>query len=381
MNEINQNNTPQWFTEVLSSYDFQSPQPGQIIEGVLVRLSEEGALIDIGMKREVMVPAKDLTQLDKNLFESLIIGNKVMVYVVSPTTSDSGLQVSISKAYEYQDWVAANNFLETKETVSLSIIGQNRGGLIVKFNQLQGFLPFSQVPELKAANSPRAATALKKEMVGKIFDMKVIEVIPERNRLIFSALEVLSEKRKKRLEALKKGQIIEGKVANVVNFGVFVDLGDVDGLVHISQLDWKKIKHPSELLKVGDPIQVKILDVNVEQERISLSRKAVLPSPWTTIQDVYHVGDYTEATITRVVSFGAFARLDEGIEGLIHSSQVGYTASQSLQEAVKPGDRVLVKVLEVNTERRRIALSMRQVPMEKQITWAMENLPNSSDHQ
>jgi predicted RNA-binding protein with RPS1 domain len=214
-------------------------------------------------------------------------------------------------------------------------------------------------------------------MVGKSLDMKVIEVIPDRNRLIFSALEAQSERHKKRIAALEKGQIIDGRVASVVDFGVFVDLDGVDGLVHISQLAWKKVKHPSELVNVGDDIQVKITDIDAERERISLSRKALLPSPWESIDEVYHVGDYIEVVITRVVDFGAFARLEEGIEGLIHSSQVGYSSAQNIKEAVKSGDRVLVKVLEVNPERRRMALSMRQVSMEKQISWAMDNLPEA----
>ena len=376
MTETNQNNDPQWFNEVLSSYDFQSPQTGQIIEGVLIRLDDEGALVDIGVKRDAIIPAKELTQLDKDLLGKLQVGDKVMVYIISPATNERELQVSISKALEYKDWQTAQQLLETKETMQLLITGYNRGGLIVQFNQLQGFLPFSQVPELKAASNPKAAETIKREMVGKTLDMKAIEVIPERNRLIFSALEVQSEKRKKRLAELKKGQTIEGKVASVVDFGIFVDLDGVDGLVHISQLAWKKVKHPSELVKVGDPIQVKIIDIDPDKERISLSRKALLPSPWESIGEIYQVGDYLEVTITRVVDFGAFARLNEGIEGLIHSSQVGYAATHSAKDAVKPGDRVLVKVLEINPERRRMALSMRQVPMEKQIAWAMDNLPD-----
>lgn len=375
MNESKNNNDPQWFNEVIASYDYQSPQTGQIIQGVLIRLDAEGALVDIGVKRDAFVPAKDLDQIDKEFLSQLHVGGPVLIYVTSPAAGDRDLQVSISKAIEYQDWQDAEKLLASKESTPLTIVGYNRGGLIVQFNNLRGFLPFSQVPDLRAANNPRQAETLKREMVGKTFDLKVIEVIPDRNRLIFSALEAQSEKRKKRIAALQKGQVIEGRVASVVDFGVFVDLDGVDGLVHISQLAWKKIKHPSEAVKAGEMIQVKITDIDREKERISLSRKALLPSPWETIGNVYHAGDYIEVVITRVVDFGAFARLEEGIEGLIHSSQVGYSSTQNLKEAVKPGDRVLVKVLEINPERRRMALSMRQVPMEKQIAWAMDNLP------
>lgn len=377
MNNPNQNNPqdPQWYDEVIASYDYQSPKTGQIIEGTLIRIDEEGALVDIGVKRDAHVSPRDLTSLDDEFLSNLQLGQKLLVYVTQPASGDRELQVSISKAMEYRDWQEAEKLLESKESSTLEIVGFNRGGLIVQFKNLRGFLPFSQVPELRAASNPKIAETLKRGMVNKSLDLKVIEVVPDRNRLIFSALEAQSEKRKKRLASLEKGQIIEGKVASIVDFGVFVDLDGVDGLVHISQMAWKKIKHPSELAKIGDTMDVKITDVDLERERVSLSRKVLLPSPWEMINELYHTGDYIEVTITRVVDFGAFARLDEGIEGLIHSSQIGYSATQSLKEAVKSGDKVLVKVLDVNPERRRMALSMRQVPLEKQISWAMENLP------
>lgn len=381
MNESNPNQDNHWFNEVLESYDYQKLKTGQVIEGVLIRLDDEGALVDIGVKRDAMVSSRDLAQLDPDTLSKLEVGKKALVYVTAPAVGDQDLYVSLSKALEFKDWQTAENLLASKETSNLSIVGYNRGGLIVQFNSLRGFLPFSQVPELRAANNPRIAETLKREMVGKSIDLKVIEVIPDRNRLIFSALEAQSERKTKRLESLKKGQIIEGKVASIVDFGVFVDLDGVDGLVHISQLAWKKVKHPSELVKVGDPIQVKITDVDMQRERISLSRKALLPSPWESIQEVYKAGDYIEVSITRVVDFGAFARLDQGIEGLIHSSQVGYSSNQNLKDAVKPGDKVLVKILEINPERRRMALSMRQVPMERQIAWAMDNLPDAPTDQ
>ena len=159
-----------------------------------------------------------------------------------------------------------------------------------------------------------------------------------------------------------------------MDFGAFVNLDGVDGLVHISQLTWKKVKHPSEVLKVGDEIQVKVLEINMDQQRVSLSHKAVLPSPWETIGEVYKPGDYVEVVITRIVDFGSFARLPDGIEGLIHASQIGYSAVQNPKDAVKTGDRVLVKILEIHPERRRMALSMRQVPLEKQMAWSMDSL-------
>lgn len=377
MEQTDQTNQPQEhksFEELISSYEFQMPQVGQVIQGVLIRIDSEGALVDIGVKRDAIVPARDLQMLDKEVLEKLHAGDTVVAYVTNLPTGDQELQVSLSKGMEFHDWLEAEKLKQNGEIVSLSIIGHNRGGLIVQFLNLRGFLPFSQVPELREANNPHYAETVKKELVGSSKEMKVIEVSPDNNRLILSALEARSEKRKKLLETLQKGQVLQGKVSSLVDFGAFVDLGGVDGLVHISQLGWKKVKHPSEILHVGDEIQVKVLEINMDQQRVSLSHKAVLPSPWESISEVYKPGEYVEVSITRIVDFGAFARLPEGVEGLIHASQIGYSAVQNPKDAVKSGDRVLVKILEIHPERRRMALSMRQVPLEKQMAWAMDSM-------
>jgi small subunit ribosomal protein S1 len=211
-------------------------------------------------------------------------------------------------------------------------------------------------------------------MVGTKIEVKITEVDHARNRLVLSAVAAQEAKRKARLKELKKGQRLIGRVVSIVSFGAFVDLNGVDGLVHISQLDWKKVKHPSELLKVGDDIEVKIINVDVENQRVNLSRKAVLPSPWITVGEILKAGDYIEGIVTRRVNFGVFVKLPIGIEGLLHNSQIGYSFMSNPLESIKPGDCVLVRILEVNPQRKRIALSMRQVPRERQLAWAVENL-------
>lgn len=175
-----------------------------------------------------------------------------------------------------------------------------------------------------------------------------------------------------RLQQLSRNQILRGRVTSIADFGVFVDLDGIEGLVHISQLDWKQVRRPGDVVKVGDEIDVKVTGIDVEKQRVSLSRKSVLPSPWETVAQEIKAGDYVEGRITRVVDFGAFVKLPIGLEGLIHKSQIGYGSTQNPQEAVKPGETVLLKVLEVNPERKRLALSMRQVPIERQIAWAMD---------
>ncbi len=205
-------------------------------------------------------------------------------------------------------------------------------------------------------------------------DVKITEVDQERRRLILSAEAAQQEKRMIRLEAFKRGQVVKGRVVKVVDFGVFVDLDGIDGLIHVSQLAWKKVKHPSECVKVGEEIDVKVIEIDHQRHRIGLSRKALLPGPWQTISDELKAGDYVEGIVTRLVEFGAFVKLPQGIEGLIHTSQIGYSSHQVPQSAIKSGDKVLLKVLEVKPDRKRIALSMRQVPIERQIAWSMDTL-------
>ena len=364
---------PQWFNEFISDFDYQNPKPGQLLEGTVLSIEEDGILVDIGVKRDALVPARDLSQVEEHKLTQIETGDTVIVYVLNRPGGDQDLLVSLSKGIEFESWERADRYLENGTSLELEIVSHNRGGLIVEFETLRGFLPYSQVPGLRGIRNPRMAERLKKELVGKKMEMKVIEVVRDRNRLIFSATAAEKEKRQKRLEELQKGQIITGKVVNIVDFGAFVDLDGIDGLVHISELAWQRIKHPSEAVKNGEEIEVKVLDVDAQRERVSLSRKSLLPSPWEIPEELPNVGDCIEGTVVKIVKFGAFVELPLGIEGLVHTSQLGYTHSENPNESVKRGEQVLVRVLDVNPDRRRISLSMRQVPREVQIAWAMEN--------
>jgi ribosomal protein S1 len=211
-------------------------------------------------------------------------------------------------------------------------------------------------------------------MKGSEIEVKALDVDPENEKLLFSALEAQREFRKERLQNLEVGEVIMGEVVNMVDFGLFVDLGGIDGLAHISQLDWQKVDHPSQIAKVGDDIEVQVIDIDMDRERVALSRKALIPGPWDEIESKYVPGNLVEVEITSVVDFGAFGKLPEGVQGLIHKSELGYTAPDDEGEALDPGTKVLVKILRINTERERISLSMRQVPMEKQLDWMLDTL-------
>jgi small subunit ribosomal protein S1 len=366
----------EWFENLLTQYDHQPPKAGEVMQATIIQVDKDGILVDVGIKRDVTIPAKDYTRLGQSFIDSLTPGDQIPVYVIGQAEDSGELQLSLSKGLENQVWEKAEKNLAEGTTLELDVLGHNRGGLIVRFESLRGFLPFSLVPELQGIRSPKRADEIKNSLVGKPILAKVTEVDRSRNRLIFSAEAAQKEKIEQRMRELKKGQVLTGRVVKILDFGAFVDLGGVDGLVHISQLSWKKAR-PADLVNIGDEIEVKVLDVDIERQRISLSRKALLPGPWQTISEELKAGDYVEGVVTRLVDFGAFVKLPMGVEGLIHTSQIGYSSSQNPQSAVKPGDRVLLKVLDVNPERKRVALSMRQVPLERQISWAMENVETS----
>lgn len=365
---------PEAFESLLTQYEHQLPQQGQLLDGTIIRIDKDGILVDIGIKRDALILAKDYAKVDEAYIAGLAAGGQIPVYVVGQTQENSELQLSLSKGLENQLWEQAEKYLQEGALLELPVLGHNRGGLIIRFESLRGFVPYSLVPDLQGIRSPKRAETIKNGLVGKPLPVKITEVDRSRNRLILSAEAAQKELLQKKLQELRKGQVLTGRVVKVTDFGAFVDLDGVDGLIHISQLTWKKPRHPSDVIKVGEQVEVKVIEVNTERQRVGLSRKALLPSPWQTLKDEIKAGDYIEGIVTRIVDFGAFVKLDCGVEGLIHKSQIGYSSPQAAEGAIKPGDKVLLKVLEVDTERKRIALSMRQVPIERQLAWAMDNL-------
>jgi len=369
---------PEWFENLIANYDTHNPEPGEVLQATIIRKDQEGIFLDLGLKKELLIPQRDLENVSKELLDTLLPGSQVPVVVTSTASENREMEVSLGRGLEQQVWIKATSSMNEGEILALKVVDHNRGGLIVKYEELRGFVPYSLVPELRGVRNPKRAEAIKNGMVGKTIDVKITEVDAERRRLILSAESAQTELRQNMLDSFKKGQVLIGKVVKVVDFGVFIDLGGIDGLVHISQLSWKKVKHPSEIIKPGDEIEVKVIEIDRERQRIGLSRKALLPGPWQTISDELKPGDYLEGIVTRLVEFGAFAKIPQGVEGLIHTSQIGYSSHQDPQNAVKPGDKVLVKVLDIKPDRKRVALSMRQVPMERQIAWAMDNLEEST---
>lgn len=357
------------FEQLLEDYDYEDPRRGQILEGEIIHVDEDSVLVDIGAKRDAIVPRKDLDQLDDEFRGGLRSGDKIPVYVMRTGKVGGDLLVSINRGLEQEDWERAERNLDSGDVSNPEIIGQNKGGVVVRFGRLRGFVPNSHIPDIRRGAGSDELRDQKEELIGTTLPVKVIEVNQKRRRLVLSSRAARHERRSQRLEELEPGTTVSGKVVNLVDFGAFVDLGGVDGLVHISELDWSRVEHPSEIFEVGEEVEVEITDVDVERERVSLSRKSLLKNPWQTIDEKYTPGDLVEGEVTNVRNFGAFVMLPEGVEGLIHVSELGIVGPGYPQDIVHPGDKVLVRILDIEQERERISLSMSRVSKDEQMAW------------
>jgi small subunit ribosomal protein S1 len=363
---------PETMAELLEKYDYRPPRRGEYIEGEIISVEEDSLLIDVGAKHDAVVPRKDLSQLEDKDLDNLEQGDRLPVRVMRAPRRSGELVVSVSKGLAQEDWDKAEELLEKGEEDELKVIGRNRGGLVVEFGYLEGFVPNSHLPNARRMQSGSDLNDTKNEMVGETMLLKVIEVDRNRNRLILSARAAEKERRVRRLQELEEGSVVNGTVVNLTDFGAFVALDGVDGLIHKSELSWDNVDDPSSVVNVGDKVDVKVKDVDVERERISLSLRALQPSPWDEIEENYNEGDLVEGTVSNVVNFGAFVTLPEGIEGLIHSSEMEIIGPGTPQDVVQVGDDVLVRIVSIEPDRHRMALSMKRVTYDEQLEW-MEN--------
>ncbi|MGB5932877.1 MAG: S1 RNA-binding domain-containing protein [Anaerolineae bacterium] len=357
--------SPMW--EFLSEeFDYRRPKRGDILDAEVVRIDKDAIIVDVGAKSEGVIPSKDLQMLDEEVRASIEVGDRVSVYVLRPGSPDEDLIVSVNMARALEDWQEAERHLEEEKTYEGTVTGHNKGGLIVPFGQIRGFVPASQLVNLGGRPSPESRMEQLAQMEGEKLQLKVIEVDRNRRRLIFSqraAMRRLREEQKEKLlEELQEGDIRTGKVSNLCDFGAFVDLGGADGLIHISELSWQRVKHPREVLNAGDEVEVYVLRVDRERKRIGLSLRRLQPDPWTLAGEKFYVGQIVKGTITNVVNFGVFARIDEGIEGLIHISELSDEPFDDPRKIVHEGDLLPLKILSIDTARQRIALSLKQAP-------------------
>jgi small subunit ribosomal protein S1 len=364
------------FQNLLDEYEYERPKKGQLLKGEVRTIDDETIILDIGTKRAAIVPTREVKNLDDEIVENIAVGDLVPVYVTRTPVGDENLLVSIDDAKEFENWEYLSELQTKEDSLELEVVAYNKGGLLVQYEQLEGFVPNSLVPDLKGIYNHQIIQKRKNEMVGTQLAVKPIQVDRKNRKLVFSAAAVQKEKRKKRLQELEVGAVVEGTVANLVDFGAFIDLNGIDGLLHISEMSWENVEHPSDVVTLGDQIEVQVKHIDIDRERVSLTRKPLLPNPWETVALRYQPDDLVKVEIVNKVDFGAFAELPEGVQGLIHISELGYYNEDV--DALEVGETVLVKVLSVDSERQRVSLSMKQVPIEKQLDWATSEDPTET---
>jgi small subunit ribosomal protein S1 len=344
---------------------FKSIKRGEVVEGQIARIDQDEILVEIGLKSEGVLSTKELPSQGYGSLSELHVGDDVLVYVMQPETPEGHAIVSIKRARLERQWRIAQEQYERGDLLEAEVIDHNKGGLIVNLEGIRGFVPISQILNLKREDTADNAETQAKlqSMVGRKLQLKIIEINRNRNRLILSERLAVQEWRAKRreelLNELQVGEVRKGVVSNLSNFGAFVDLGGADGLVHISQLAWSRVNHPSEVLKVGQEVEVQVLSVDKEKKKIALSIKRAEVDPWTTVEQRYQVGQLVTGTITKIAPFGAFARIEDGVEGLIHLSELP-AGQQDPKAVLKEGQEVQVRILRIDAERRRLGLSIRQ---------------------
>ncbi len=345
--------------QIVPNYDatFSPFEEGEVVSGRVVRIDNDEVLVDIGYKSEGVIPSNELSiRKNVNPADEVELGEEVDALVLTKEDQDGRLIMSKKRARFEKAWRRIEAAAESGEPVEGIVIEVVKGGLIIDLG-VRGFLPASLVDIRRVPNLD--------EFAGQTIECKVIELNRSRNNVVLSRRAVLEEERKEQrqeiLDRLQPGLVVEGQISNIVDFGAFVDLNGIDGLIHISELSWSHVNHPSEILNIGDTVAVKVLDIDRDRQRISLGLKQTQEDPWQRVVDTYRVGDELEGTVTKVVTFGAFVEILDGVEGLVHISELANHHVENPREVVQPGDAVRVRILEIDSDRRRLSLSVKRV--------------------
>ncbi|MFL5837451.1 MAG: 30S ribosomal protein S1 [Solirubrobacteraceae bacterium] len=345
--------------QIVPNYDASLPsfEEGDVVTGRVVRIDTDEVLVDIGYKSEGVIPNNELSiRKSVDPSEEVELGETVDALVLTKEDQDGRLILSRKRARFEKAWRRIEHAAESGEPVEGTVIEVVKGGLIIDLG-VRGFLPASLVDIRRVPNLH--------EYLGQAIECRVIELNRSRNNVVLSRRAVLEEERKEQrqqiLDRLQPGLVVEGTISNIVDFGAFVDLDGIDGLIHISELSWSHVNHPSEVLTIGEKVRVKVLDIDRDRQRISLGLKQTQEDPWQRVVDTYNVGDELEGKVTKVVAFGAFVEILEGVEGLVHISELAQHHVENPREIIQPGDDVKVKILEIDSERRRLSLSIKRV--------------------
>jgi small subunit ribosomal protein S1 len=358
-----------------------SLQRGDIPQATVISVDAHGAVVTLDLAeadpsqpaRQAVVPSHDLEKLDADRRGSVQAGARLAVYVMTPQDGQGNVVVSIHQAVLNEEWLEAERLLETGDLWEGKVVGYNQGGVIVPFGKLRGFVPISQLRDIPRRANPMQVRERLGNYVGRSLPLRVIQVDRRRRRLILSYSKAYSawreQQRQEFIDGLKAGEVRNGRVRELRDFGAFVDLGGADGLIHISELAWYRVGHPKEVLRVGQPVEVMVLRVNRKRRRIGLSLKRLVPHPWENITERYQQDELIEGKVVRVTDFGAFVELEPGIEGLLHYKHLPRTTVEDPRKVVNEGEVHLLRIINIDSEQRRIRLSMRAVSTEEQLEW------------
>jgi small subunit ribosomal protein S1 len=345
--------------ELIPDYEstFPTINEGEVVHGTVVRVDKDEVLVDIGYKSEGVIPVSELSiRRSVNPEDEVGIGEEIDALVLTKEDAEGRLILSKKRARFELAWKTIEQKAETGEAIEGRVIEVVKGGLILDLG-VRGFLPASLVDIRRVQDLD--------EFLGQTLRCKVIELNRSRNNVVLSRRAVLEDERKEQrqqiLDRLQPGDVVEGQISNIVDFGAFVDLDGMDGLIHISEISWSHVNHPSEVLEIGQTVSVKVLDIDRERQRISLGLKQTQSDPWQQVLDQYSEGDVVEGKVTKVVTFGAFVEIMPGVEGLVHISELAQHHVENPREVVAQGDSVQAKIIEVDPERRRLSLSLKRV--------------------
>jgi small subunit ribosomal protein S1 len=345
------------------SHDYKSLKYGDVMDGVIMHLDREEILVDIGSKSEGIVPSREYSSLSSDERQALAVGDTILVFVVQPENPEGHAVVSIDRARQEKSWRRLQELHEANEVIEAEVTNYNKGGLLVNLDGVRGFVPASQVTEIRGGDEASKQADMAR-LIGSSLPLKVIEINRHRNRLILSERQAVQERRdvmKERLiDELSEGEVRKGRVSSICDFGAFVDIGGADGLVHLSELSWSRVRHPSEVLRVGQEVDVYVLGINAQEKKIALSIKRTQAEPWSRVAAAYEVGQLVRGTVTQLANFGAFARIEDGIEGLIHVSELVDDRVSHPKQVVSEGDDLLLRIIRIDPQRRRMGLSLRR---------------------
>jgi len=342
--------------------DYRHAREGMALDGIILTIRRDQLVVDVGAKSEGIVEASEMQSLDAEARAALRPGDALLVYVMQSEDREGRVVLSVDRARQERSWRRLQELKDADGTIEARVVGNNRGGLLVNLDGVRGFVPASQVSSIGRGDDAQKQADMAR-LIGSTLTLKVVEIQRARNRLILSerqaTLNVRETRKGELMGTLREGEIRSGIVTSVYDFGVFVDIGGADGLVHVSELSWSRVQHPSHVLTPGDRTQVMVLGVDQARRRIALSIKRTMSAPWTTIAERYQVGQQVVCEITRLTAFGAFARIEEGIEGLIHISELSEARITHPGDVVSEGATVSARIVRIEPARKRIGLSLR----------------------